>query len=107
MLRHIMLRVCLIILLMLTGLINSAYADDNFVNRRDVQEFIQRMVEKHGFNKQQLIQLFSEVKVRPQVIHHINKPLEKEPWRLYQMLFVNEWRITHGVQFWNKYATAL
>ena len=47
------------------------------------------------------------VKIRPQVIRHINKPLEKEPWRLYQMLFVNEWRISHGVEFWKKYAVPL
>ncbi len=56
-----------------------------FVHRTDVQEFIQRMVKKHNFDKQQLITLFEQVKIRPQVMRHINKPLEKETWRLYQM----------------------
>ncbi len=65
------------------------------------------MVKKHNFNKVVLANLFNAVKIRPQVIQHVNKPLEKEPWRLYQMLFVNEWRIQHGVEFWNKYAAAL
>lgn len=86
---------------------NVAHADANLVQRHDVQEFINKMVKKYKFNKQQLINLFTAVKMRPQVIKHINKPLEKEPWHTYQMLFVNEWRIQHGVQFWNKYAPIL
>lgn len=87
--------------------LNMAYADDNFVKRPDVITFINYMVSKHGFDKQQLISLFSAVKLRPQVIVNINKPLEREPWHTYQMLFVNEWRIEHGVKFWDKYAAAL
>lgn len=85
----------------------SACADASFVSRPDVQAFIEKMVKKHHFDRGQLEALFSQVKIRPQIMHHINKPLEKETWRLYQMLFVNEWRIEHGVEFWNKYAGAL
>jgi membrane-bound lytic murein transglycosylase B len=72
-----------------------------------VQNFIQHMVNQYHFNKQDLFILFNQVKLRPQVIQHISKPLEKEPWHTYQKLFVNEWRIEHGVQFWNKYRNAL
>lgn len=100
-------RIFLLTVLILSGLFRNVYADTEFVNRSDVQEFIQSMVQRHHFKKEDLVTIFSNVKIRPQVIRHINKPLEKEPWRLYQMLFVNEWRITHGVEFWNKYATAL
>jgi membrane-bound lytic murein transglycosylase B len=104
MLRSAILRITL---LLLSGFIQHANADTAFVSRSDVQAFIQTMVQKHKFKKPELITLFNNVKLRPQVIRHINKPLEKEPWRLYQMLFVNEWRITHGVEFWNKYADTL
>jgi membrane-bound lytic murein transglycosylase B len=83
------------------------FANSNFAARPDVQAFIDQMVKRHQFNRQDLITLFSEVKVYPQVMKHINKPLEKEPWHTYQMLFVNEWRIQHGVDFWNKYENAL
>lgn len=84
-----------------------AYADVNLIRRSDVQAFINSMVNKHGFNKKELNTLFSEVKLRPQVMNHLKKPLEVKPWYTYQMLFVNEWRIEHGVKFWNKYADAL
>lgn len=105
--QRLVMRIFCLTLLLLCCLANPVYADDAFVDRKDVQEFIQKMVKQYHFDKQKLSDLFSSVKVRPQVIRHINKPLEKEPWRLYQMLFVNEWRITHGVEFWNKYADAL
>lgn len=83
------------------------YGDDYFVHRKDVQEFIAKMVKQHKFNKQQLNALFKDVKIRPQVIHHVKKPLEKKPWLTYQLLFVNEWRIKHGVEFWRKYEKTL
>lgn len=82
-------------------------ADTPLTKQPDVQAFIQLMVKKHGFKKTTLTALFNAVKIRPQVMKHINKPLEKETWRTYQLLFVNEWRISHGVKFWNKYNDAL
>lgn len=84
-----------------------SYAEAAFINRRDVQQFIHQMVKQHHFNKKQLIEWFSAVKLRHQVIKSITKPAEKEPWYLYQMLFVNEWRIQHGVEFWNRYDSTL
>lgn len=94
-------------LLLSTLLSGCTFADTQFTQQSDVQTFVKHMVKKHHFNEQQLDKLFSEVKIRPQVIKHINKPLEQKPWHTYQMLFVNEWRIEHGVKFWDKYADAL
>lgn len=89
--------------------IPSVYAAEEavFIKRKDVQEFIQMMVKKHHFKKEDLIALFTKVKVRPQVMQQIKKPLEKHPWHTYQTLFVSEWRIEHGVKFWKKYEAAL
>lgn len=104
-----MLRLLTLTILLICSILQAefAYADTAFVERPDVQAFIQAMVQKHKFNKKDLIAVFSQVKMRPQVMGHINKPLEVKPWYTYQMLFVNEWRIEHGVKFWNKYADVL
>jgi membrane-bound lytic murein transglycosylase B len=102
-----MRKLFIITLILFCGLTQTAFADEAFVKRSDVQSYIQELVTKYHFNKAYLIDLFTQVKIRPQVIRHINKPLEKEPWRLYQMLFVNEWRIAHGVEFWKKYESTL
>lgn len=105
MLRRLVTLSFLTVLLVVTA--RTAIADQSFTHRTDVQDFISLMVKKHKFDKNELTKVFSEVKIRPQVMRHINKPLESEAWHLYQVLFVNEWRIQHGVEFWNKYENAL
>lgn len=103
-----MLRVLHIVILLFALTISQlSFADEAFVQRPDVQEFIQKMVKKYKFDEPTLVNLFSEVKFHPQVIKQVKKPLESQPWDIYQVLFVNEWRIQHGVEFWNKYADAL
>ncbi len=77
-----LLAICFIVLMTITVMPYSACADQNFVLRQDVQGFIEHMVKRYGFDKQQLVNIFDHVKIRPQVMRHINKPLEKEPWRL-------------------------
>lgn len=106
MFRHFVHQTLLASLIMI-GSISTAIADDAFVARPEVKNFIQMMVKKHHFNQQQLTELFKQVKIRPQVMKAIKKPMEKEPWRLYQMMFVSQSRIKHGVEFWEKYKTVL
>ena len=65
------------------------------------------MVKKYNYNKKYLYTLFTQVQVRPQVMNQMRKPLEQKPWYTYQTLFVSEWRIKHGVEFWNRYEDAL
>lgn len=85
----------------------TAEADNSFTNRPDVQAFINQMVQKYHFDKKYLLHVFSFVKMRPEVMHQVRVPLEQKPWYLYQTLFVTEWRIKHGVEFWNKYHDVL
>lgn len=85
----------------------SVYADSAFTRRADVQSFIDMMVKKHQFNRNQLTQTLDQVKYHEIVIKQVKKPLEANPWRTYQRLFVNEWRIENGVKFWRKHAAAL
>lgn len=81
--------------------------DKKFVDRPEVKTFIQHMVVKYHFNEQELISLFDQVKVRPTVMKSVRAPLEQRPWNTYQNLFVTEWRIKNGVEFWDKYEKEL
>lgn len=85
----------------------TAWADSAFVQQPKVIHFINQMVQQHGFSRQELINIFNAVKVRPAVIKSVKAPLEQKPWYTYQMLFVTEWRIHEGVKFWRKYHAAL
>lgn len=100
-----MFKVFIIYLSLFISCANAASSD--FASRPDVKAFILLMVKKHHFDQKYLTTLFDKVKVRPQIMRQMNKPLEKEPWNFYQRLFISEWRIKHGVEFWNKYANVL
>lgn len=89
-------------------LCTAAYASDaDFMERPEVKTFIQQMVKKHHFNEDELVALFKHVKVRPSVMKKVRAPLEQRPWHTYQMLFVTEWRIRKGVEFWEKHHEVL
>jgi len=79
----------------------------NFADRPDVKKFITQMTKKHHFVKSELVTLFNHVKIKPIVIQSIKAPLEIKPWYAYQKLFVTEWRIRQGAEFWNKYQSTL
>jgi len=73
----------------------------NYADQPKVQEFINMMVKKHGFNKAELTKTMNQVKIRPQVMKRIKTPLEKKPWSFYQKLFITESHIKNGAKFWN------
>jgi membrane-bound lytic murein transglycosylase B len=66
--------------------------------REDVQDFIGRMADRHGFAAQDLGQLFAQVESRPSIVEAISRPAEKtKPWHEYRALFLTERRIARGV----------
>lgn len=103
------MRIGSILFLCLAWLSLSAYADETipFASRPEVQVFIKKMVQKNHFKQNELITLFNAVKVRPTVMKSIRAPLEQRPWHTYQMLFITEWRIRKGAEFWDKHADVL
>ena len=86
----------------LIALVFSSFlqADGAFTQRKDVQQFINFMVKQHGFNKQQLTSLMSEVVLQPQIIESMNKPYEKKTWDVYKQLFLTPQRVQGGIDFW-------
>lgn len=97
----------LLTLLLVILYATQAAATGFFVKQPEVQQFIGHMVKAHHFKSAELQTLFSHVQIRPSVIQSVKAPLEHKPWHTYQMLFVTEWRIRQGVEFWNKYHAAL
>lgn len=97
----------IIVISLLLSAISLAHADDALTKRKDVQDFINMMVKKHQFKKDDLEKLFSQVTVRPKVLEHLNNPKEAAPWKTYQRMFVTERKMRNGVKFWEKYSKTL
>lgn len=81
----------------------------NFAEWREVSEFIDQMVEKHGFNKAELITMFSKIRYVDSAIQLMKPAPASKPknWAAYRARFVEPVRIRVGVEFWDTYADAL
>jgi membrane-bound lytic murein transglycosylase B len=72
-----------------------------------IPAFIDEMVAKHQFKREELQLAFSLAEYRTDVIESITKPAILKPWVEYRPYFVNAKRIDGGVQFSKKYSQAL
>ena len=75
--------------------------------RPEVNTFIENMVEKHGFSREELIALFSKVRIKDKIIQAMTRPAESKPWHTYRKIFITERHINGGVDFWRQNEAAL
>lgn len=72
-----------------------------------IPAFIDEMVAKHQFKREELRRVFDRADYRADAIESITKPAILRPWVEYRPNFINPQRIDGGVQFWKKYSAAL
>lgn len=72
-----------------------------------IPQFIDEMVSKHQFKRDELVRVFQRAQYRQAVIDAISAPATIKPWTEYRASFVNGQRISGGLQFWLRYADAL
>jgi len=78
---------------------------DSYAINPDVQLFINRMVQKHNYDRKRLELAFSHIKVRPTVIEKSdNQPESITPYYEYKTRFVTEARAKSGYVFAKKNA---
>jgi len=73
----------------------------------EIEAFIGEMAEKHGFERERLRRLFSQVRARPAIIRAISAPVTARPWYEFRDRYVDDARIEGGVRFWQENAQAL
>lgn len=76
------------------------YADEALVQRKDVQNFINMMVKQHQFKRPELVSVFEQVQLQPQIIESMERPFEKKNWDVYKQLFLTPQRVQGGIAFW-------
>jgi membrane-bound lytic murein transglycosylase B len=71
-------------------------------------EFIDEMVGKHGFSREQLTRTLYQAETRRPILEAIARPAEKTlNWTAYRKIFVTPSRIQGGVDFWRDHADTL
>lgn len=81
----------------------------HFTQWKEVSEFIDQMVAKHGFNKAELEASFDQIRYVETAIQLIKPAPSGKPknWKAYRARFVDNYRIDAGIAFWDQYADAL
>jgi membrane-bound lytic murein transglycosylase B len=95
--------ILLSLLLIFPNLVSSAQAAD----LPQISQFIDEMVAKHQFQRDELVAVFQRAKHRPEIIKAMTLPATSRPWLEYRATFVNEKRINGGVDFQKKHEAAL
>jgi membrane-bound lytic murein transglycosylase B len=98
----IMIRIFLTVLIIFAANVHSSVLD-----RSDVKDFLQYMVQEHGFDAAELNRIFERVEITDEVIKAISRPAEKLAWYQYRPIFLKQDRIVQGVKFWEENAAVL
>jgi membrane-bound lytic murein transglycosylase B len=80
-------------------------ADSAPVNleQANVVEFIDEMVEKHGFDRTALRAILAEAEIKQNIIKKISTPAERTlTWAEYRKIFITKERINVGATFWRE-----
>jgi membrane-bound lytic murein transglycosylase B len=78
-----------------------------YLAREDVQKFISHLATDDGLDKPWLQNAFAHAEKRQPILDAIARPYEAKPWYQYRPLFVNDARISGGIDFWNQQGALL
>ena len=83
------------------------YGAASFVQRSDVQGFVDDVAVRHGFEREVLNRWLRQVEIRQDILDAIARPAEGKPWHEYRPIFVTDSRIKEGVAFWREHREVL
>ena len=79
----------------------TATRSSNYNDQPQVQAFIDRMVDNHDYNRDELVAVLNEAQRRDDILELMSKPAEKRlHWFEYRKIFLTQSRIMGGVAFW-------
>jgi membrane-bound lytic murein transglycosylase B len=65
--------------------------------------FVTAVVEKYGFDRDELIELFAQAQYQQSIVDAMERPAERvKPWYAYRAIFITDKRISGGVEFWHQ-----
>lgn len=105
--RRALLTVCGVFLA--AGLIAAAPAGapDRIRLKPEVEAFIAKMAQDHGFDRERLRTTMGALKPNEDIIKAFERPSTAKPWHEFRGIFVTPTRIEGGVKFWQEHAPLL
>lgn len=95
-----------LLLLLLISITPTALAFD--IERVEVKQFIDTMVEEHSYDRTSLVNALQAAESKQSILDAISKPAEKTlNWQAYRNIFLKPKRITAGAEFWREHEDEL
>lgn len=92
----------------LAGLSLSFSAAADYSKHPLAAEFVDEMVQQHGFTAEEINQWLSKAQKRQPILDAIARPAEKsKTWKEYRPIFIVPMRVTNGVKFWAEHREVL
>ncbi len=85
----------------------------DYANYPAARQMVERLQASHGFDPKELYGVLSRVERQPWILDLVNRPPAQPSdrptgsWTRYSAKFLNEDRISKGLQFWNEHADTL
>jgi membrane-bound lytic murein transglycosylase B len=89
-----------VFMLGLLSFANSVHADEALLKKKAAQAFVQDMVKKHGFKREDVELSLKESAYQPRIVDSMNRPYEKKDWDAYSAIFLTPERLKGGLAFW-------
>jgi membrane-bound lytic murein transglycosylase B len=83
-------------------------AVDNYADHPKAQEFVEKMVSEHGFERAYVQHLVATAERKQSILDAMSRPAEKtKEWKDYRKIFVTDTRAEQGREFMKTYAETL
>lgn len=83
------------------ALLASVEAFADYSRHQQSADFIETMVKEHNFDRKKLEAVLAQAEKKQAILDAIARPAEKtKPWYEYRKIFLDQDRITRGVEFW-------
>ncbi|HEX2139359.1 MAG TPA: lytic murein transglycosylase B [Woeseiaceae bacterium] len=78
------------------------------VERQEVRQFIDRMVEEHDYDRDALTAVLQQAETQQSILDAIARPAERtKAWHEYRDIFLTDERVEAGAEFWRTHKDAL
>jgi len=81
---------------------------DSYLKREEVDAYIDELIQQHQFSRQELEEVLMAAERRQDIIDLMRRPAERRlNWHEYSKIFLDEQRISGGVEFWRQNQASL
>jgi membrane-bound lytic murein transglycosylase B len=76
--------------------------------RTQLEKFAAQVARRDGLNRRAVLKVLLQARAQPRIIDDMNRPAERVlEWWQYRQIFLNDKRVSAGVEFWREHRDAL